>query len=230
MTEPTFKTSRIDPNALRSATSGHVISARDISDPVALTFGGRQLCTFNRDGTIEFSTEFEPTVAASEASSAFLDWAAEFNGALRRARDAQRATPGLEAVGRYEAPSAEDREAEERDAEILAESRMAGDWLPAWAERKADGFELRAALATRDGRGCGNAAITGFSVRHGQRVARVVTDAGHGMWMTPAEIEERFFPPCYVMRDLLPAHIEDDGAAPTDDRINLDDYRRGGGE
>jgi hypothetical protein len=89
------------------------------------------------------------------------------------------------------------------------------EYLPHWAERRADGWEVKASLPTRDGRRTGNGVITAFEsktyhVATPQQVtvelAVVVTDAGHIIRCTEAELEELFYTPMWIMKDLLPAH------------------------
>ena len=85
--------------------------------------------------------------------------------------------------------------------------------LPEWAEIKAHGNykHIRCALPTRDGRRTGNAVNAG-TYRNADDllpvVYNVVTDAGNVIHCTENEMKELFYPPEYVMKDLLPAHEE----------------------
>lgn len=89
------------------------------------------------------------------------------------------------------------------------EHLMENDWLPEWATRHSNGYaDINSALPTKDGRRTGNAVIVGHMMRHGIRVAQIVTDAGNILYLTPGEVEELFYPPQYVMRELLPAHLK----------------------
>ncbi|AID16862.1 hypothetical protein vBDshPR2C_47 [Dinoroseobacter phage vBDshPR2C] len=83
--------------------------------------------------------------------------------------------------------------------------------LPHWAKGLAHGdYTLpNAALPTRDGRATGNAVtVGGVTSLNPDPTFLVVTDAGNLIRCTLNEMKELFYPPEYVMEDLLPAHKE----------------------
>jgi len=85
--------------------------------------------------------------------------------------------------------------------------------LPEWAKTKAQGdYTLpNASLPTRDGRATGNAVLIGLSDRQWEDALItyvVVTDAGNILRLNINELKELFYPPKWVMTDLLPAHIK----------------------
>lgn len=73
--------------------------------------------------------------------------------------------------------------------------------LPQWATGLANGeFVTGAALPTKDGRRCGNAAITNiYPDAEFTTIYEVLTDAGNHLSLTEAEVRELFHPPEYVM-------------------------------
>lgn len=87
------------------------------------------------------------------------------------------------------------------------------DPLPDWAEAKANGNyrHIHCALPTRDGRRTGNAVNAGTyknaTDQHGT-IYNVITDAGNIIHCSENEMEELFYPPEFVMRELLPQHTK----------------------
>lgn len=83
--------------------------------------------------------------------------------------------------------------------------------LPEWAEDKANGNyrHIHCALPTRDGRRTGNAVNAGIyknaTDQHGT-IYNVITDAGNIIHCSEREMDELFYPPEYVMREMLPMH------------------------
>ena len=85
--------------------------------------------------------------------------------------------------------------------------------MPEWAKAKAEGdYTLpNAALPTRDGRRTGNAVLVGLSDRQWENALityLVVTDAGNILRLNINELKELFYPPEYVMTELLLSHIQ----------------------
>lgn len=90
--------------------------------------------------------------------------------------------------------------------------------LPEWALTFAKDYETQfAALPTRDGRVTGNGVVVDFIQRiyfYGttyqsqEMLTKVVTDAGNIIFCTGKELRELFHPPKWVMRNLLPAHVQ----------------------
>lgn len=81
--------------------------------------------------------------------------------------------------------------------------------LPDWAAKAAynDYTALKAALPTRDGRRCGNAVNVGLTPTFNPDFTyKIVTDAGNILKCTERELEQLFYPPKFIMEDLLPAH------------------------
>lgn len=71
---------------------------------------------------------------------------------------------------------------------------------PKWAIRAATGFEKGAQLCTKDGRRIGNGVVSGNKIsRLGYLMWPVLTDAGHILYMSDAELEDMFHPPQWVM-------------------------------
>ena len=85
------------------------------------------------------------------------------------------------------------------ESECLPEVR---DWLlPDWAVGTTDGAVTPGAqLCTRDGRRIGNAVVRGPQVeKNGRLYWPILTDAGTDLLLTEREVDERFWPPCWVM-------------------------------
>ncbi|MCA1807003.1 MAG: hypothetical protein LC687_04000 [Actinobacteria bacterium] len=85
--------------------------------------------------------------------------------------------------------------------------------MPEWAKAKAEGdYTLpNASLLTRDGRVTGNSVLVGLSNRQWPDAAvtyLIVTDAGTILRLNLNELKEMFYPPEWVMKNLLPAHIK----------------------
>lgn len=83
------------------------------------------------------------------------------------------------------------------------------DYLPEWASVRAKGdYTLfGAALPTRDGRRTGNAVCCGaVTSLNSEATFLVITDAGNTLRLMVTEMEELFYPPEFVMLNLLPAH------------------------
>ena len=90
---------------------------------------------------------------------------------------------------------------------------MSCDFLPEWARCPAHGNYAKtlAALPTRDGRRSGNAVVIGESDRQWPGVPTiylVVTDAGNVMRLTLNEMSAMFYPPEYIMLQMLEAHTD----------------------
>lgn len=82
---------------------------------------------------------------------------------------------------------------------------MSNENLPSWASREARGeedyFTVGAALLTRDGRMCGNATVCAVATSgNGERVVRVVTDAGNETTLLEGEVVSLFWPPMYIVK------------------------------
>lgn len=85
--------------------------------------------------------------------------------------------------------------------------------LPDWASKRAEGdYTLpNASLPTRDGRVSGNAVMIGISNRQYGRtemIYTVITDSGNVLYYTENELKYAYYPPKWVMTNLLPAHIK----------------------
>lgn len=83
--------------------------------------------------------------------------------------------------------------------------------MPEWASGLAHGDYTmpNAQLCTRDGRNTGNAVNVGpVDSLNPDPTFLVVTDAGSTMKLTVGEMKFYFFPPVWIMEDLLPAHKE----------------------
>jgi hypothetical protein len=80
--------------------------------------------------------------------------------------------------------------------------------LPDWASARANGNWFPSAqLSTKDGRTTGNGVLMWWTISHGLPVAVVVTDAGNVIFVNYNELQELFYPPEYLMREPLYAHI-----------------------
>lgn len=81
--------------------------------------------------------------------------------------------------------------------------------LPEWAEGFTNKYKtLNASLPTRDGRNTGNGVVIAFVEQRNTSIIKVVTDAGNILNLTDNEVEELFYKPKYVMKQLLSTHME----------------------
>lgn len=80
--------------------------------------------------------------------------------------------------------------------------------LPDWASAHADGNWFPSAqLSTKDGRVTGNGVLMWWTISNGLPAAVIVTDAGNVIFASQNEMEEMFYPPQFLMREPLYAHI-----------------------
>lgn len=88
------------------------------------------------------------------------------------------------------------------------------EWpMPDWAKAKAneDYTFPNASLPTRDGRATGNAVVIGLSERQWENsdlTYKIVTDAGNILRLTESEMKQLFYPPEWVMKNLLITHLK----------------------
>jgi hypothetical protein len=85
--------------------------------------------------------------------------------------------------------------------------------MPEWAFAFAnEDYTLPgASLPTRDGRQRGNAVVVGLSLRQHTGCDPfycVVTDAGSILNLLVSEMSSMFYPPTFIMRNLLSTHLE----------------------
>lgn len=118
--------------------------------------------------------------------------------------------------------------------DVVHEDADGWDWghFPSWASAEAYGNyrAMHAQLATRDGKAIGNAVVIDFKEDEESSLIRIVTDAGNLLWLTDSEIEQYFYPPEFIMAELMYAHkraIIDAAKDQSDPESQLGEYKIG---